>query len=756
MRSQILASPSFFKSLALMFIALTLTACGGGGGGGDDTSDPSAITISIADAQALDTTTSLEVAVTLSQASTETISVNYATADSTALAGQDYTATSGTLQFTAGTTTLDIHIPLIETRDTSTSKTFFINLSSPTNATIADAQAEISLLDPVHSSMFNNPTYISTWGTRGVFTDAATCASCHTGSTTAVPTVMISGGTDVSPATQWKHSVMAHSLNDPYYNAVVEEEVHIFPDKKVFIEDTCLRCHAPMASTHAHQTLIGLVDDPTGLSPDGGYPFATAITEPHAREGISCTTCHQIQDPTLGSGTPEGNLLSSMSGHYTIKSADDNGVVDPSIFGPFVSPMGNAMQTQTQYTPEYSAHIRESAMCATCHNLYTPTLDLNGDPHLVDGKIAQFPEQTPYWDWLNSQYSDPATGKTCQACHMAPPEPNYTTPITTKPTGATIRPSGSDSADSVFSVHEFVGGNSYLLGLLSKYMVELGISDKTTTAGFDQKIAQSKSMLASAADVAVSASLSGSTLSVPVTITNLTGHRLPTSFPSRRMWVHLTVTDTDTNTVVFESGNVDANGQLDKDANFINYKCMAIEKTDATFDYTSCYEPHHDIITDPSQVQIYEPVMGDLNGDITHVLLHADTYLKDNRLPPIGWKLANRHPNPVTPGQYDDDVTGAATADTNFATGKDVAGSDGKDTVTYNVNVTGREAAAFRVDVELLYQSIRPSFVYGMHADDAEHGGIDGDSYVRRFKYMYEETPPIPEVLGTATTTFAP
>ncbi|MDG6773785.1 Calx-beta domain-containing protein [Thiomicrorhabdus sp. ZW0627] len=751
MRTIPLSVYSLFKWLSILFLSLTLGACGGGGG-----SDSTAVSVSIADKEVLDSQTSVEVTVTLSQASTQTISVGYATVDGTALAGQDYTATSGTLQFPEGTTSLIIEVPLISTRDTSTTKTFTVNLSNPVNATISDLQALVTLLDALHSSMFNNPTYSSAWPITGVFTNALTCASCHTGSATATPTVMIYNNTDVSPATQWKHSVMAHSLNDPYFNAVVEEEVHIFPDKKVFIEDTCLRCHAPMASTHAHQTLTGLVDDPTGLLPDGGYPFATAITEPHAREGISCTACHQIQDPTTGSGTAEENLLASMSGHYSIKSATDNAGAAPSIFGPFQIPVGSAMQNQTQYIPAYAAHIHESAMCATCHNLYTPTLDLNGDPHLVDGKLAQFPEQTPYWDWLNSQYSNPATGKTCQACHMAQPEPGYTTPITTRPTGIAARPDpAKDNTDSVFSVHEFVGGNSYLLGLLSKYMVELGIDDKTTTAGFDQKIAQSRSMLASAANLEVASSMSGSTLSIPVTITNLTGHRLPTSFPSRRMWVHITVTDTSSNTVIFESGKVDAKGFLTKDEDFINYKCMAIEKTYTDFDYSSCYEVHHDIINDASMTQIYEPVLGDLNGDITHVLLHADTYLKDNRIPPIGWTLANRHPNPVTPGQYDDDVVGAATSDANFATGKEAAGADGKDTVTYNVD-TSAYTGPFSISVELLYQSIRPSFVYGMHADDVEHGGIENDSYVRRFKYMYEETPPTPEVLASATRTHTP
>ncbi|MDX1347763.1 MAG: Calx-beta domain-containing protein [Thiomicrorhabdus chilensis] len=736
--------------LFISFLSLFLSACGGGGGGSDEPPpQPTTPSLSIADATAVDVATSVDVTVTLSAASEQQVTVAYATADGTATSAADYDTTSGTLTFAAGDITKTISIALKDGRDTTSLKSFVVNLSSPVNATIADAQADISLLDTEHSALFNNPTYSANWGTRGVFTNASTCASCHTGTTT----VMNYDNTDISPPTQWKHSVMAHSLNDPYYNAVVEEEVHIFPDKQVFIEDTCLRCHAPMASTHAHQTLTGLVDDPTGLSPDGGYPFETAMSDPHAREGISCTACHQIQDPTITdpTKTAEQNLLASMSGHYTIKSETDNNGTAPSIFGPF-NPMGQAMQNNTQYVPEYAAHISESAMCATCHNLYTPTLDLNGDPHLVDGNIAQFPEQTPYWDWLNSIYSDvnnPQGNKTCQACHMAEPDPTYMTPVTTTPSSA------PDHAN--FSVHEFVGGNSYLLGLLKTYMQELGIADKTTETGFDEKIAQTRSMLESAASLDVTPSFDAGTdtLSVPVTITNLTGHRLPTSFPSRRMWVHLTVTDTNGATV-FESGGVDANGRLAKDndtSGFIQSACLEINK-ETGFDSLAdgCYEAHHDEINDANQVQIYEPVLGDVNGDITHVLLHANTYIKDNRIPPIGWTLDNRHANPITPGQFDDDVTGLAAGDTNFATGKDGAGSDGKDTVTYTIDTNGF-TGPFDIEVELLYQSIRPSFVYSMHADDVEHGGIEGESHVRRFKYMYEENPPVPEVLATQNTT---
>lgn len=618
---------------------------------------------------------------------------------------------------------------------------------------------------PEESALFSNPTYSSTWGTVGVFTDAAKCATCHTGDQDL--DIMYHVNNDVSPAAQWKHSVMAHSLNDPFFTAMVEEESHVFPAFSGFIEDTCLRCHAPMAYTHAHQS-------PDLLLEEGYYRLDTAMMDSHAREGISCTACHQMQDPTTIDPlkTAEENLLDSVSGHYKIKSPEEylkednlglNSKGEPIIgviFGPFLNPHGDAMPRSARYEPQYAAHISESAMCATCHNLYTPTIRLDKTLHTVDAAgdydansetVAQFPEQTPYWDWLNSKYSDPTTGKTCQACHMAPPADNYQTKITKQPENSPLRPE-DNGTDKVFSVHEFVGGNSYLLGLLSKYMTELGIADKTTEAGFNEKIAQTQSLLKTAADLTIGAqSVVNSTLSIPVTITNLTGHKLPASFPSRRMWVHLKVTDAQGNTV-FESGRHENGRIVGKDNAFTDSRCLATLKAE---DFTTslgegCYEPHRDTIWSSDQVAIFESVLGDVEGQITHVLLHAYKYLKDNRLPPQGWTLENRHPNPVTPLMWDDDIIGAAVDDDDFAIGKadPNVGSDGKDTITYAVDINGF-SAPFNVQAELLYQTIRPSFVAAMHADDE----IEGDSHVGRFKEMYDQTPPTPEVIATYPAT---
>jgi hypothetical protein len=77
---------------------------------------------------------------TLSAAATGTVTVNYATANGTATAGSDYVATSGTLTFPAGTTSRPVTVTVNGDTTVEPNETFTVNLSSPSGATLADAQ----------------------------------------------------------------------------------------------------------------------------------------------------------------------------------------------------------------------------------------------------------------------------------------------------------------------------------------------------------------------------------------------------------------------------------------------------------------------------------------------------------------------------------------------------------------------------------------------------------------------------------------
>ena len=90
-------------------------------------------------------TTNAVVTLTLSAASSSTVTVDYATANGTASAGIDYTAASGTATFASGTTSTTISITVNGDTTVEPNETFSVNLTSPVNATVADAQAVVTI-----------------------------------------------------------------------------------------------------------------------------------------------------------------------------------------------------------------------------------------------------------------------------------------------------------------------------------------------------------------------------------------------------------------------------------------------------------------------------------------------------------------------------------------------------------------------------------------------------------------------------------
>jgi hypothetical protein len=84
---------------------------------------------------------------TLSAASTEPVTVAYATADGTAAAGSDYRTASGTLTIPAGQTTGTIAVPVNGDRLREANETFFVNLGAATNAVIADGRGVGTIVD---------------------------------------------------------------------------------------------------------------------------------------------------------------------------------------------------------------------------------------------------------------------------------------------------------------------------------------------------------------------------------------------------------------------------------------------------------------------------------------------------------------------------------------------------------------------------------------------------------------------------------
>jgi hypothetical protein len=85
-------------------------------------------------------TTMATFVVSLSQVSGQVVTVGYTSADGTATAGSDYLTTFGTLTIPAGSASQSISVTVNGDLPREPDETFFLNLSSPTNATLADAQ----------------------------------------------------------------------------------------------------------------------------------------------------------------------------------------------------------------------------------------------------------------------------------------------------------------------------------------------------------------------------------------------------------------------------------------------------------------------------------------------------------------------------------------------------------------------------------------------------------------------------------------
>ncbi|HTY39447.1 MAG TPA: Calx-beta domain-containing protein [Bacteroidota bacterium] len=81
--------------------------------------------------------------VTLSSASTQTVTVAYATANGTALAGQDYVAASGTVTFAPGTTSATITVKVKGDRKKESNETFSVNLSNPSNGLFGNSSSGV-------------------------------------------------------------------------------------------------------------------------------------------------------------------------------------------------------------------------------------------------------------------------------------------------------------------------------------------------------------------------------------------------------------------------------------------------------------------------------------------------------------------------------------------------------------------------------------------------------------------------------------
>lgn len=219
-------------------------------------------------------------------------------------------------------------------------------------------------------------------------------------------------GTDVhgnqSPPTRYGPSgVLPPDPDEPYYGPGYKLD---FPDRA----GRCAACHTPLAESAPLQTCAWLgchteqrAEQTKATLPN--YPYRLKGIDPTglkgvAADGIACDFCHKIGDVILD---PETQL----------PYPDRPGILSMRLYRPeegqqlFFGTFDDVPRRVTYLPLE-----EESAFCAPCHY---------GVFSAVDGKYGGVVVYNSYGEWLESPYSDPETGKTCQECHMLPAGYNY-------------------------------------------------------------------------------------------------------------------------------------------------------------------------------------------------------------------------------------------------------------------------------------------------------------------------------------------
>ncbi len=471
---------------------------------------------------------------------------------------------------------------------------------------------------------------------------SGTCITCH-------------GGYDPAnePGRLFRGSMMAQAGRDPLFYACLAVADHDAPSAG----DLCIRCHS-MGGWMAGRS-----------QPTSGSQLGAAD-----RDGVSCDLCHRMADPVYVAGTSPaedaGVLASLLPAHTPTNYSSGQMVIDPQARrrGPF-------SDTVSPHQVLTSPFHRSGEFCGTCHDVSNPALQRTGPVDYSVGPLDQpaasllssdvMPLERTYSEWKHSAYPagvyapqfagnrPDGTVSSCQDCHM----PDASAKGCNDPLAA-VRPD--------LPRHDLTGGSSWMIGVVGTlYPAE------TDAASLADGSARSQALLAKAATLGLAIQLEGDSTRASVTVTNQTGHKLPTGYPEgRRMWLHVRAYDQG-GALVYESGAYDA--------------ATGVLASDPAL---RCYETHLGISPPLAAA------LGASAGPSFHFALNDTVYL-DNRIPPLGFTQAAFA------------SFGAAPVDPRF-TGPGNRYADGQN---WDVAEYSLPRAARLVTVRLLYQSTSRDYV---------------------------------------------
>jgi hypothetical protein len=257
---------------------------------------------------------------------------------------------------------------------------------------------------------------------------------------------------------------------------------------------------------------------------------------------------------------------------------------------------------------------------------------------------------------------------------------------------------------SGFARHELLGMNGFLLQMFNEYNDILGVRKLDYMTGRSDALDRAMQNLMrqardSSATVATDVAIDGMNLTANVTVTNLSGHRFPSGVGFRRLFIELLVVENqdERERVVWSSGRTNGVGVI------VDGEGRPLP---TEFFRDNAYQRHHQVITSDDEVQIYEELTRDADGNLTTSFIRRDEEVKDNRLLPLGWTESG--PDPSLNGEF----LHATFPKGDAADDPDYRNHKGNDTVTYKVTLP-RDVNPANVSVRatLYYQIIPPYYL---------------------------------------------
>ena len=363
---------------------------------------------------------------------------------------------------------------------------------------------------------------------------AQNCQNCHS-----FPNAFEhAGDPPYAPYFTWRGSLMANAARDPVFWAGVAIASQDSPGDT----EDCIRCHSPRAFLEGRGDAIAM-DELTPEDIDGS---------------VECEACHRMmEDPD----TPLGNA------RYTIDDIPGAGGLVPRR-GPW-SYRGAPTPPHSWLQDDY---LGTSEMCGTCHDVTThrERVDDSGQPMGMP-----FNEQRTYSEWRNSAFAvEGAEFRSCQDCHMAAVADavgcNDFVNVTSHPEGGRR--------------HDMVGANRFVTEILQSLYGSAG-TNEINDFFWNLSLDRMDELLATAATLEVEAPSEvhlGEGLSdLVVTVTNETGHKLPSGYSEGRvMWLEVVATHRDE--VVFSSGLWDQSAGMQRDDQLHTYEGIAEDAGDGS------------------------------------------------------------------------------------------------------------------------------------------------------------------------------